>query len=132
MLGKILSPHEAKAYAVLRIVSGLCFVTAGLPKLVPLMPSYPVAEVGSQMWFGGCIEVIGGLLVMIGLFTVIAAFICSGEMAVAYIQFHWKFQFNSQFFPTTNQGLSALLLCFIFLYIACRGAGIWSVDSRRG
>ncbi len=131
MLGKFLAPHEAKAYALLRIVSGLCFVMAGVPKVIPVIDGFPMPPVGSQIWIGGCIEIVGGLLIMIGLFTVIAAFICSGQMAVAYIQFHWKFQFDKNFLPTMNQGMAALLLCFIFLYIACRGAGIWSVDSRR-
>ena len=131
MVGKLLTPHEAKAYAVLRIVSGLCFVMAGVPKIVPVLAGFPMPPVGSQLWIGGCIEIVGGVLVMIGLFAAIAAFVCSGQMAVAYIQFHWKFQFDANLLPTVNQGLGALLLCFVFLFIACRGSVIWIVDSLR-
>ncbi len=131
MLGKFLAPHEAKAYALLRIISGLSFLMAGVPKVFPVVAGFPQPPVGSQIWIGGCIEIVAGLLITIGLFTVVAAFISSGQMAVAYIQFHWKFQFDSNFLPTVNQGLAALLLCFIFLAVACRGAGIWSVDGLR-
>ena len=69
---------------------------------------------------------------MLGFRTRIAAFIASGMMAVAYFQFHWKFQFGSAFFPIVNHGELAVLYCFVFFYIACRGAGKWSVDGQSG
>ena len=78
---------------------------------------------------GGGIEIVGGLLVMIGLFTRLSAFICSGQMAVAYWMFHAP-QANP-IFPILNGGDLAILYSFAFLYIACRGAGIWSVDAAR-
>ena len=76
------------------------------------------------------IELVGGLAVMIGLQTRLAAFLCSGTMAVAYFQFHWKFQMGSQIFPSVNQGELAALYSFVFLAIACRGAGIWGLDRQ--
>jgi putative oxidoreductase len=131
MVGKFLSPHEAKAYAVLRIVSGLMFSFHGMQKILGVLSTHPQPAVGSQMWVGGIIELVAGLLICVGLFTVIAAFVASGTMAVAYFQFHWKFQVDSNFFPGVNQGEMAVLYCFIFLYVACRGGGPWSIDSRR-
>ena len=89
----------------------------------------PSPAVGTQTWFGGIIELVGGLAVMIGLQTRLAAFLCSGTMAVAYFQFHWKFQMGSQIFPAVNQGEMSVLYCFIFLFIACRGAVRWGVDK---
>jgi putative oxidoreductase len=85
--------------------------------------------VGSQLWFAGIIELIGGLAVMLGFKTRLAAFICSGEMAVAYFQAHWKFQIGPQFFPIVNQGELAALYCFVFFYIACKGGVKWSLDK---
>ena len=87
-------------------------------------------EVPSQLWVGGIIELATGLLVAAGFFTRWAAFIASGTMAVAYFQFHWKFQLDSNFFPAVNGGELAVVYCFIFLYVACKGAGPWSVDAR--
>jgi len=84
--------------------------------------------IGSQPWIGGVIELVGGLAIMPGLRTRWSAFICSGEMAVAYFQFHWKFQLGPAFFPSVNKGELAVLYCFVFLLIACKGAGIWSLD----
>ena len=66
---------------------------------------------------------------MLGLQTRMAAFLCSGEMAVAYCQFHWKFQLGSQFFPAINKGELAVLYSFVFLSIACRGGGKWKLDK---
>ena len=91
-----------------------------------------VALITWALWFGGLIELIGGVLMAIGAFTRCAAFVCSGTMAVAYTQFHWKLDFGRGFFPVINKGELALLYAFLFLYIACRGAGIWSVDRWRG
>ncbi len=75
------------------------------------------------------IELVAGVAIAIGVFTSWAAFLSSGMMAVAYFQFHWKFQFDSQFFPAINKGELAVLYCFVFLMIACKGGGLWSVDA---
>jgi putative oxidoreductase len=123
---KILEPHGARLYAVLRIVTGLLFCLHGWPKLfggfgreaMPLM---------SQMGLAGIIEVFGGFAIMIGLFTSPIAFIASGEMAVAYFQAHAP----RGLWPSVNGGELAALYCFVFLYFAAVGSGIWSVDAAR-
>ena len=125
---KQLSKFGDYAYALLRIMAGFMFSFHGAQKILGVLSDFQPA-VGSQMWFGGLIELAGGLLVMIGFQTRWAAFLASGTMAVAYIQFHWKFQMGSGFFPAVNQGELAVLYCFVFLYIACRGAGKWGVDK---
>ena len=125
---------EAQAFALLRIVSGFLFCFHGAQKILGILrvdfpPDFSI-PVGSQTWFGGMIELLGGLAVMLGLQTRLAAFICSGTMAVAYFQFHWKFQLGSKIFPAINQGEMAALYCFVFLFIACRGGVKWSVDKN--
>jgi len=123
-----LSRYREHAYALLRIVAGLLFLFHGLQKLfgVPGGRSVPIA---SQMGAAGVIELVGGVLVMIGLFTALAAFVASGEMAFAYFLAHAP----RGFWPIQNEGELAALYCFVFLYIAARGAGIWSADGlRRG
>jgi putative oxidoreductase len=122
-----LSKYSDQAYAFLRIVSGFLFAFHGMQKILGIMSDFQ-AEVGTQAWFGGIIELVGGAMIMLGLKTSIAAFICSGTMAVAYFQFHWKGQFGPEFFPAINKGEPAVLYCFIFLYLACRGSGIWAID----
>ena len=118
-----------QAYALLRIVAGFMFCLHGVQKIFGIMSTmHP--EVGSQIWVGGLIELLGGFLILVGAWTRPAAFLCSAEMAVAYVQFHWKLQWGEQFFPVVNKGELAVLYCFVFLYIACRGGGRWSVDSR--
>lgn len=116
------------AYAVLRIVSGLAFSQHGFEKIFGLLGDRPPVTFGTQMWLGGWIELLGGILMALGFKTRWAAFLSSGTMAVAYIQFHWKLAFNANFFPTVNHGELALIYCFLFLYIACRGAGPCSLD----
>jgi putative oxidoreductase len=87
---------------------------------------------GSQLWFGGLIELGCGLLIALGLFTRPAAFLASGTMAVAYTQFHWKLAFASgTWLPAINKGELALIYCFLFLFIAAHGGGSLSVDGRR-
>ncbi len=113
----------------MRIVAGFMFSFHGFQKILGLYAEFHPA-VGSQLWIGGVIELIGGLLIMLGLQTRWAAFICSGEMAVAYFQFHWKLQLGSQFFPTINKGELAALYSFVFLYIASRGGVKWSIDKK--
>jgi putative oxidoreductase len=117
------------AYAALRVMSGWMFAFHGAQKLFGVLApaQMPPLVIGTQMWFGGVIEFFGGLMIAVGFQTRWAAFVCSGTMAVAYAQFHWKFQFNSAFFPAVNQGEMAVLYCFIFLYIACRGGGKYAI-----
>lgn len=131
MFVRILLPQEEKTYALLRIVAGLLFTTHGLQKIFGILSDHPHPPVGSQIWFGGIIELLTGLAITAGLFTTCSAFVASGTMAVAYIQFHWKLQFDAMFFPAVNNGEPALLNAFLFLFIACRGAGIWSLDKLR-
>jgi putative oxidoreductase len=88
--------------------------------------------IGTQIWCGGIIELIGGLLIAAGLFTRCAAFVASGTMAVAYTQFHWQLHFGKEFFPAINKGELAAIYAVLFLYIACRGAGPFSIDALRG
>lgn len=129
MLGRFLAPHAERAYALLRIVSGFSMAVHGAQKFGFLgPPPFPV-PVLSQLWIGAWIEIVCGLLVMIGLWVVSAAFLLSGTMAVAYIQFHWKLQLGAAAFPAKNGGEPALLFCLTFLYMACRGPGVASVDA---
>jgi len=114
---------------LLRIISGFLFSFHGMQKVFGLLTEMQ-PPVGSQLWIGGVIELVAGIAIMAGLGARIAAFIASGEMAVAYFQFHWKFQMGAAFFPVVNKGELAALYCFVFLFIATKGAGIWSIDGR--
>jgi putative oxidoreductase len=125
---KILEKYTEETYALLRIVSGVIFAFHGVQKLFGVLTEHQPA-LGSQLWFGGVIELGCGLLIAIGFQSRWAAFLASGTMAVAYFQFHWKFQIGPEFFPALNGGDAAILYCFVFLYIACRGSGIWSLDK---
>jgi putative oxidoreductase len=117
-------------YFLLRVVAGWMFFQAGCMKIFGwfggMPPGVPPIEPMSQVWIGGWLEVVGGLLIMLGLFTRPTAFILSGEMAVAYWQFHFK---PEAFWPVQNQGVPAVLYCFLFLYMAARGGGDWSLDA---
>ncbi|MFN8009598.1 MAG: DoxX family protein [Terriglobia bacterium] len=118
------------SYFLLRIVSGLVFFQAGSLKLFGWfggMPGHPgsTAPLLSQAWIGGAFEVFGGIAIMLGLWTRPVAFVLSGEMAVAY----WQFHAPRGFWPIVNQGQQAVLFCFIFLYMAAQGAGEWSLDA---
>lgn len=126
----ILHRFERPTYALMRIVFGLLFAFHGAQKIFGLFKD-ATPPVGSQVWIGGVIELVTGLLVAGGLFTSIAAFLASGTMAVAYTQFHWKFQLGAEFFPAINKGELAVVYCFAFLFIACRGPGMWSLSKRR-
>lgn len=130
MIKALLAPHADRAYAVLRIVSGLLFAFHGVQKVFGVLTEF-VPKVGSQVWIGGMIELVAGLAIALGAFTRWAAFLASGTMAVAYFQFHWKFQGGSQILPGVNKGELAVLYCFLFLLMACKGAGPWSVDACR-
>lgn len=114
-----------RALALLRIVSGYLFLVHGVTKLfinhVPIFSLYGIA---------GLIEVIGGILILIGLFGRISAFICSGEMAFAYFMGHVAAK-GHVLTPINNGGDAAILFCFVFLYIAAAGSGPCSIDSMR-
>lgn len=125
---KQLEKFSGPAYAFLRIIAGLMFAFHGVQKIFGVLTDYHPA-VGSQIWIGGLIELVAGFLIAVGFKTRWAAFLSSGTMAVAYFQFHWKFQMGSAFFPGVNQGELAVLYCFVFLYMACRGSGMWSLDK---
>ena len=130
MLARLLSPRASAAYAALRIASGLMFGFHGVQKIFGLFASsHP--SVGSQIWVGGLIELVCGAAIALGAFTVPAAFLASGTMAVAYVQFHWKGQLGDQLFPAINKGELALVYAFLFLFIACTGGGKLSVDAQR-
>lgn len=127
---RVLDRYSDHTYALLRMISGFLFTFHGVSKILGLFTdSQP--PVGSQIWIGGLIELLGGLAVMLGLQTRVAAFLCSGTMAVAYIQYHWHFRFGADFFPYVNEGEMAVLYCFVFLFIACRGGGKWCFDRTR-
>ncbi len=117
--------------SVLRIVAGYCFLLHGSAKLfgVPHVAMFDKLELMSLMGFAGVLELAGGILLLIGLFTRPVAFVLSGEMAAAYFMAH-AVQ-GSPLMPLMNQGESAVLFCFIFLYLAAAGAGPWSVDAAR-
>ena len=125
---KWLEKYGDYAYALLRIVSGAMLSFHGMQKIFGVFSAFHPA-VGSQIWCGGIIELAGGLAISLGFLTRCAAFVCSGLMAVAYAQFHWKLQLDSRFFPAINKGELALLYCLVFFFIACRGAGSWSLDA---
>jgi putative oxidoreductase len=115
-----------QTYALMRIVSGFLFLWHGTSKFF----DFPKPS-GAPEWIvygAGSIELIGGVLIMIGLFTRWAAFIASGMAAVAYFLVHAK----QGFFPILNGGELAAMYCFVFLYVSAHGAGIWSIDGIRG
>jgi putative oxidoreductase len=118
---------QPQAYALLRIVAGLLFLWHGTQKLFAF-PTAPPPIPSFVIYIAGPIELIGGLLVMIGLFAGWAAFLCSGLMAAAY----WMVHGLQGLFPIANGGELAVLYCFVFFYIAARGSGIWSMDAARG
>jgi putative oxidoreductase len=118
-------------HALLRIVAAFIFIQAGTMKLfawpMGMPPDGSTAQLLTQVGIGGLLEVAGGLLMLVGLFTRPVAFILAGEMAVAYFQFH----FPSGFWPIVNNGVSAALYCFVWLYFSTTGAGLWSLDGMR-
>jgi len=126
---KMLEKYGDYAYALMRIIAGFMFSFHGFQKVLGVLSDFQ-PPIGSQLWFGGVIELVGGLAIMLGLGTRWAAFICSGEMAVAYFQYHWKLQLGPAFFPGVNKGELAVLYSFVFLLIATKGGGKWSLDKK--
>lgn len=126
---RFLGRYAPRLYAILRIVAGLMFFMHGTQKILGWPPSGqggggPLPTVALV---SGWLELILGALIAVGFLTPIAAFLASGEMAVAY----WWKHFPNGFWPIANQGELAALYCFVFLYIAAAGAGIWSIDAAR-
>lgn len=121
-----LAPHASKVLSLLRIVAGLMFVQHGTQKIFgfPQAANGPF-ELMSQMGVGGVLELVGGVLIVLGLFTRPVAFVLSGMMAVAYFQFHAA----SSLYPLVNGGELAALYCFVFLYLSFAGPGAWALDS---
>ena len=129
-IGAKWSAWAPQLLSVLRIVAAVMFMQAGTVKLFgwPMgMPDGSTAPMMSQVWIGAVLELVGGALLIVGLFTRPVAFILSGEMAVAY----WQFHAPQAFWPVVNQGQPAVLYCFIWLYISAAGAGPWSLDALR-
>ena len=131
------SPWTGRVLSIFRIVAGVMFISFGTMKVLgypPPPPGSPPMSIPlmSQMGIGGLMEIIGGTLIVLGLFTRPTAFILSGEMAVAY----WQFHAPQSVFPSTNMGAPAIMYCFFFLYLVFAGAGPWSLDAliarRRG
>ncbi len=115
-------------YFLLRVVTGLLFIQAGGLILFGWfggMPGGGSVTLMSEVGIGGALEFFGGLAIMLGLLTRLVAFILSGEMAVAY----WQFHAPQGAWPVQNQGMPAVLFCFIFLYMAAKGAGDWRLDA---
>jgi len=121
-----------RALGLLRIVAAFLYLQHGTAKLlhVPHVAMFDQLPLISLIGFAGALEIVGGVLLLIGLFTRPAAFILSGEMAVAYFTAHAP---HGNFLsPALNEGEPAVLYCFIFLLLAVAGAGAWSVDATRG
>lgn len=126
-MASFMRSYSAQTYALMRIVTGFLFLWHGMTKLFGF-PTPPPAEAPAFILYtAGPIELIGGALVMFGLFTRWAAFICSGTMAVAY----WMAHGMNALLPVQNQGELAALYCFVFLFIAAHGPGIWAIDNER-
>lgn len=118
------------AHGALRVVTGFLFLQHGFPKLIGALPGsgQPADPVplGSLLGLSGVLEVFGGLLIVLGLFTRPVAFVLAGEMAVAYFMRHAP----QGFWPGVNRGELAVLYCFVFLFLAAEGGGPWSLDDR--
>ena len=123
-----LARWQPQLLALLRIVAGLLFLEHGLQKFFGFPVPFPMpGPLPPMLLAAGAIEIVAGVLITVGLFTRLAAFVASGEMAVAYFIGHYP----KGFWPVVNQGEAAILFCFIFLYLAAAGAGAWSVDRAR-
>ena len=124
-----LSRWQPQLLAILRIVTGLLFLEHALIKLIGFPPNGKpgLQDVGSFLWIAGIIELVTSVLVTLGLFTRLAAFIAAGEMAVAY----WMVHAKMGLYPAVNMGEGAILFCFVFLYLAAAGPGAWSIDNAR-
>lgn len=128
-MSETLTRHAPKVLALLRIVAALLFIQHGTQKLFefPAQTFDMAAEMGALLWVTGTMEVVGGALLLVGLFTRPVAFVLSGMMAVAYFMAHLP----RGFFPVNNFGEAAIFFCFVFLYLVFAGPGAWSLDGAR-
>ncbi|WP_406856253.1 DoxX family protein [Alsobacter sp. KACC 23698] len=122
-----LAAWSPRMLSVLRIMTGLLFLEHGTQKILHFPAGGNSPALASLSGMAGVLELVGGLLIVLGLFTRPAAFVLSGQMAVAYFLAHAP----RNFFPVNNGGDAAILYCFVFLYLVFAGAGPWSVDARR-
>ena len=122
----ILGRFAPQIYALLRMVSGVLFAVHGAQKLLGVLGGQQV-PITSQFGLAGVIELVGGLMIAAGVFASPVALVASGEMAVAYFQAHAP----KAFWPAQNGGELAALYCFLFLYVAARGNGTWSVQGGK-
>ncbi len=127
MNGPIPSSWSPRLLSLLRITAGFIFMLHGTAKLFGWPGGGDPMELMSLIGLAGVIEALGGLLLIIGLFTRPVAFVAAGQMAAAYFMAHA----GQGFFPTLNGGEAAALFCFIWLYIAAAGPGPWSLDAQR-
>lgn len=130
-----LNPHAPRVLSIVRIMAGLIFLAHGTQKFFAFPPrgldpaNLPPAPASFSMsWWAGAIELVTGVLIVLGLFTRPAAFIASGTMAFAYFIAHAP----RSFFPALNNGDASILYCFFFLYLVFAGPGPWSIDAKRG
>ena len=122
---EFMKAREAEVYAALRIVTGFLFLWHGMQKLFGFPGEMPPGVPAFVTWVAGPLELFGGILILIGLFTRPTAFVLSGLMACAY----WMAHGTKALLPVVNGGELAVLYCFLFLFISARGSGIWSVDG---
>jgi putative oxidoreductase len=125
-----LADWAPRLLSVLRIMSALLFLAHGTQKILgfpPMAGGRPLPDAFTLSWFSGMLELVGGVLLTLGLFTRPVAFVLSGEMAFAYFIGHAP----RSFFPTLNGGDAAILYCFVFLYFVAAGPGPWSLDAAR-
>jgi len=126
-MARVLGPYEPQLYALMRIVVGFLFLWHGMQKLFRVPGEPPAGAPAFVIWIAGPLELVGGILVLLGLFTRWTAFVLSGLMAAAY----WMAHGPRALLPIVNGGELAALYCFVFLFIAARGAGPWSLDSGK-
>jgi putative oxidoreductase len=125
---KLAAEWEPRILSIVRIIVGLLFMEHGLGKLIGFPPGPPGMQAAFHLlWFASIIETVGGFLLALGLLTRAAAFVMSGEMAVAYFMAHAP----RGFYPATNGGDAAILYCLIFFYFFVAGGGAWSLDRLR-
>jgi len=127
-----ISSFQSSALALLRVVAGFTFTLHGAQKIIGAFGGLDghAAAVGSMMWFAGILEIVGGPLIIVGLFTRPVAFLLCGEMAVAYFMVH--VHMGPWLWPLLNMGEITVLYCFLFLYLATTGPGAFSLDGMMG
>ena len=124
-----LAAQSDRIFAIMRILVGINLTTHGIQKLLGWFGGLPEGVPAFITYVAGPIELVGGVLIAVGLFSRPAAFVCSGLMAAAYFMGH---VIPGGFWPILNQGEVAIAYCWIFLYLAARGPGAWSIDGARG